>query len=67
MMWIGGDDIVEVFFLLGVKLVWDRFFCRVIDFEILLILILGRFCVDVILRIFGFFRDVFFNIIDLFD
>nr|WP_293105886.1 cobaltochelatase subunit CobN [Okeania sp. SIO2F4] len=63
----GGDDIAEALALLGVKPVWDRPSRRVIDFEILPISILGRPRVDVTLRISGFFRDAFLNIIDLFD
>ena len=63
----GGDDIAEALSLLGVKPVWDRPSRRVIDFEILPISILGRPRVDVTLRISGFFRDAFPNIIDLFD
>ncbi|WP_287526509.1 cobaltochelatase subunit CobN [Okeania sp. SIO2C2] len=63
----GGDDIAEALALLGVKPVWDRPSRRVIDFEILPISILGRPRVDVTLRISGFFRDAFPNIIDLFD
>ncbi|NET79185.1 MULTISPECIES: cobaltochelatase subunit CobN [Okeania] len=63
----GGDDIAEALALLGVKPVWDRPSRRVIDFEILPVSILGRPRVDVTLRISGFFRDAFPNIIDLFD
>jgi len=63
----GGDDIAEALALLGVKPVWDGPSRRVIDFEILPISILGRPRVDVTLRISGFFRDAFPNIIDLFD
>jgi cobaltochelatase CobN len=40
---------------------------RVIDFEILPLSLLGRPRVDVTLRISGFFRDAFPNLIDLFD
>jgi cobaltochelatase CobN len=40
---------------------------RVVDFEILPISALGRPRVDVTLRISGFFRDAFPNLIDLFD
>ncbi len=63
----GGDDIAEALALLGVKPVWDYPSRRVIDFEILPISILGRPRVDVTLRISGFFRDAFPNLIDLFD
>jgi cobaltochelatase CobN len=63
----GGDDLAEALALLGVQPVWDYPSRRVVDFEILPISILGRPRVDVTLRISGFFRDAFPNLIDLFD
>lgn len=63
----GGDDIAEALALLGVQPVWDYASRRVVDFEILPVSILGRPRVDVTLRISGFFRDAFPNLIDLFD
>lgn len=63
----GGDDIAEALSLLGVQPVWDGVARRVIDFEILPLSVLGRPRVDVTLRISGFFRDAFANLIDLFD
>ncbi|MEG3903567.1 cobaltochelatase subunit CobN [Microcoleus sp. B4-C5] len=63
----GGDDIAEALALIGVQPVWDGPSRRVVDFEILPISVLGRPRVDVTLRISGFFRDAFFNLIDLFD
>jgi len=63
----GGDDIAEALALLGVRPVWDGMARRVIDFEILPLSVLGRPRVDVTLRISGFFRDAFPNVIDLFD
>jgi cobaltochelatase CobN len=63
----GGDDIAEALALLGVQPVWDGVSRRVIDFEILPLSVLGRPRVDVTLRISGFFRDAFPNLIDLFD
>ncbi|WAL59833.1 cobaltochelatase subunit CobN [Thermocoleostomius sinensis] len=62
----GGDDLAEAFALLGVQPVWDGAARRVVDFEILPIAHLGRPRVDVTLRISGFFRDAFPNLIDLF-
>ncbi|WP_448269132.1 cobaltochelatase subunit CobN [Nostoc sp. DSM 114159] len=62
----GGDDIAEALALLGVQPVWDGAARRVVDFEILPLTILGRPRVDVTLRISGFFRDAFPNLIDLF-
>ncbi len=61
----GGDDIAQVLALLGVQPVWDGLSRRVVDFEILPVSVLGRPRVDVTLRISGFFRDSFPNLIDL--
>lgn len=63
----GGDDIAEALALLGVQPVWDGVSRRVVDLEILPLSVLGRPRVDVTLRISGFFRDAFANLIDLFD
>ncbi|NJP09966.1 MAG: cobaltochelatase subunit CobN [Leptolyngbyaceae cyanobacterium RU_5_1] len=63
----GGDDIAEALALLGVQPVWEGTARRVIDFEILPLSILGRPRVDVTLRISGFFRDAFANLIELCD
>jgi cobaltochelatase CobN len=63
----GGDDIAEALALLGVQPVWDGMARRVVDFEIVPLSVLGRPRVDVTLRISGFFRDAFANLIDLFD
>ncbi|NJO97830.1 MAG: cobaltochelatase subunit CobN [Pleurocapsa sp. CRU_1_2] len=61
----GGDDIAQVMALMGVRPVWDGISRRVVDFEILPSSILQRPRVDVTIRISGFFRDSFPNIIDL--
>lgn len=63
----GGDDIAEALALLGVRPVWDGAARRVVDFEILPLSFLGRPRVDVTLRVSGFFRDAFSNLIDLFQ
>jgi cobaltochelatase CobN len=63
----GGDDLAEALALLGVQPVWEGISRRVIDFEILPLSLLGRPRIDVTLRISGFFRDAFPNLIDLFD
>ncbi len=63
----GGDDIAEALALLGVQPVWDGVARRVVDFEILPLSVIGRPRVDVTLRISGFFRDAFPNLIDLFN
>ena len=61
----GGDDISQAMALLGVKPTWDE--GRVMGFEILPLEVLGRPRVDVTLRVSGFFRDAFPNLIALFD
>ncbi len=63
----GGDDWAEAMALIGVRPVWQGQSRRVIDFEVLPLEVLGRPRVDVTLRISGFFRDAFPNLINLFD
>jgi cobaltochelatase CobN len=63
----GGDDIAQAFALMGVKPIWAQASNRVIDFEIIPCQLLGRPRVDVTLRISGFFRDAFPNVMSLFD
>ena len=61
----GGDDIAQVMALMGVRPVWDGMSRRVVDFEVLPASILNRPRVDVTVRVSGFFRDSFPNIINL--
>ncbi|HIO93651.1 MAG TPA: cobaltochelatase subunit CobN [Leucothrix mucor] len=63
----GGDDIAQAFALMGVEPVWEPHSGRVIDFNVLPALQINRPRVDVTLRISGFFRDAFPNVIRLFD
>ena len=63
----GGDDIAQALALMGVRPTWDASSRRVTGFEVLPADILGRPRIDVTLRISGFFRDAFPNLIDLFD
>ncbi|OEC58560.1 cobaltochelatase subunit CobN [Pseudomonas sp. ENNP23] len=63
----GGDDIAQAMALLGVRPVWQAGSQRVEDFEILPLSLLDRPRVDVTLRVSGFFRDAFANLIRLFD
>ncbi|MBE9194194.1 cobaltochelatase subunit CobN [Synechocystis sp. LEGE 06083] len=60
----GGDDIAQVLALLGVQPVWDGPSRRIIDFEILPLTVLKRPRVDVTVRISGFFRDSFPNLVE---
>lgn len=63
----GGEDIAQAMALLGVRPKWAPGSQRVVDIEVLPMAIRDRPRVDVTLRISGFFRDAFPNLIDLFD
>jgi cobaltochelatase CobN len=63
----GGDDIAQAFALMGLKPVWALGSQRVIDFEIIPAMLLQRPRIDVTLRVSGFFRDAFPNVMKLFD
>ncbi|ORU94395.1 MAG: cobaltochelatase subunit CobN [Cycloclasticus sp. symbiont of Bathymodiolus heckerae] len=63
----GGDDIAQAFALMGVKPIWAVGSQRVIDIEIIPSMLLQRPRVDVTLRVSGFFRDAFPNVMRLFD
>ncbi len=63
----GGDDIAQAMALMGVRPIWAEGSNRVVDVEIIPGLQLGRPRVDVTLRISGFFRDAFPNVVKLFD
>jgi cobaltochelatase CobN len=63
----GGDDIAQCLALMGAKPKWDDMSKRVTGFEILPLSVLGRPRVDVTLRISGFFRDAFPQLISLVD
>ncbi|WP_330202967.1 cobaltochelatase subunit CobN [Cyanobacterium sp. Dongsha4] len=61
----GGDDIAQIMALMGVKPVWDGVSRRVVDFEVIPLEVLGRPRIDVTVRVSGFFRDGFPNIMEL--
>ncbi|HEV8037118.1 cobaltochelatase subunit CobN, partial [Yoonia sp.] len=63
----GGDDIAQALALMGVKPTWDSANRRVTGFEVLPQSVLCRPRVDVTLRISGFFRDAFPQLIALVD
>jgi len=63
----GGDDIAQAFALIGVRPKWADGSHRVSNFEILPMSLLDRPRIDVTLRVSGFFRDAFTNVIRLFD
>jgi cobaltochelatase CobN len=62
-----GDDIGEVLALLGVCPVWQAESRRVTGIEVIPLAELGRPRIDVTLRISGFFRDAFPNLVHLVD
>ncbi|MBV1687461.1 cobaltochelatase subunit CobN [Novosphingobium sp. G106] len=63
----GGDDIAQALALMGVRPRWDWTSGRVIGFEVMKVVELGRPRVDVTFRVSGFFRDAFPEQIDLLD
>ncbi len=63
----GGDDIAQALALMGVQPRWEPSTGRVVGFEVLPASVLDRPRVDVTLRVSGFFRDAFANLIDLVD
>ncbi|WP_068089207.1 cobaltochelatase subunit CobN [Polycladidibacter stylochi] len=63
----GGDDIAQALALIGAKPLWEAGSGRVTGFEIIPLSELQRPRVDVTLRISGFFRDAFPQLISLFD
>ncbi|HTH97415.1 MAG TPA: cobaltochelatase subunit CobN, partial [Stellaceae bacterium] len=63
----GGDDIAQALALMGVRPVWEPVTARVTGFEIIPVTVLDRPRVDVTLRVSGFFRDAFPNLLALVD
>ena len=62
-----GDDIAQVFALLGVRPIWQQESRRITGLEVIPLEELGRPRIDVTVRISGFFRDAFPNLIELID
>jgi cobaltochelatase CobN len=62
-----GDDVAEVLALLGVRPVWNEESRRITGLEVIPLEELGRPRIDVTVRISGFFRDAFPNLISLMD
>ncbi|WP_338892252.1 cobaltochelatase subunit CobN [Rhodococcus sovatensis] len=62
-----GDDVAEVFALLGVSPVWDEASRRVTRLAVIELEELGRPRIDVTVRISGFFRDAFPHVLALLD
>ena len=62
-----GDDIAQILHLLGVRPKWQAESRRVLGLEAIPLDELGRPRIDVTVRISGFFRDAFPNLINLLD
>ncbi|MBM3943417.1 MAG: cobaltochelatase subunit CobN [SAR202 cluster bacterium] len=62
-----GDDVAQILYLLGVRPVWQAESRRVMGLEVIPLAELGRPRIDVTVRISGFFRDAFPNIVYLID
>src|SRR5215218_4927813 len=62
-----GDDVAEILALMGVRPVWNEESLRVTGIEVIPPEELGRPRIDVTVRISGFFRDAFPNLISLMD
>jgi cobaltochelatase CobN len=62
-----GDDVSEALALLGVRPVWENESRRVVGLDVIPLAELGRPRIDVTLRISGFFRDAFPNLVTLLD
>jgi len=62
-----GDDIAEIYYLMGVKPVWARGSGDVTGLEVIPLSELGRPRLDVVPRISGFFRDSFPNLVERID
>lgn len=62
-----GDDVAQIFYLLGVKPLWHRTNASVMGLEIIPLKTLGRPRIDVLPRISGFFRDAFPILVERID
>ena len=62
-----GDDVAQILHLLGVRPKWQAESRRVLGLEVIPLEELGRPRIDVTVRISGFFRDAFPNLINLLD
>jgi cobaltochelatase CobN len=62
-----GDDVAEILALMGVRPAWNEESLRVTGLEVIPLEDLGRPRIDVTVRISGFFRDAFPNLISLMD
>jgi len=62
-----GDDIAEILYLLGIRPRWQPESRRIMGLEKIPLAELGRPRIDVTVRISGFFRDAFPNLVAMLD
>ncbi|MBM9538658.1 cobaltochelatase subunit CobN [Desulfobulbus alkaliphilus] len=62
-----GDDIAEIYYLMGLKPIWQQGSGNVSGLEVIPLQELGRPRLDVVPRISGFFRDSFPNLVERID
>jgi cobaltochelatase CobN len=62
-----GDDIAEILYLLGIRPRWQPESRRIMGLEKIPLAELGRPRIDVTIRISGFFRDAFPNLVAMLD
>ncbi len=62
-----GDDIAEIYYLLGLKPVWQNGSGNVTGLEVIPLQELNRPRIDVVPRVSGFFRDAFPNLMERID
>src|SRR5205823_10211363 len=62
-----GDDVAQILHLLGLRPIWQQENRRVRGLEVVPLEDLGRPRIDVTVRISGFFRDAFPNLVHLLD
>jgi cobaltochelatase CobN len=62
-----GDDIAEILYLLGIRPCWQAESRRLLTLEKIPLEELGRPRIDVTVRISGFFRDAFPNLVAMLD
>jgi len=62
-----GDDIAEIYYLMGLKPVWQKGSGNVCGLEVIPLSELKRPRLDVVPRISGFFRDSFPNLVERID
>jgi cobaltochelatase CobN len=62
-----GDDIAEILYLLGIRPRWQPESRRILGLEKIPLAELGRPRIDVTVRVSGFFRDAFPNLVAMLD